>query len=229
MKTETVWILIFLLPILAQNIYNMGSGFHYNIYKDKTYFLTMTIVDWIDLFTRVTQKQLIVDSLKYCQENKGLNIFGWCLMPSHLHLIANTKIPFDLDDVVRDFKRHTSKHAILQIENAPESRREWLLDKFAHAGKTHPKNKNHKVWRDKNHAIELFTEKVTCLPAVALRQAGQKLKYIHRNPVVDKIVYHEQEYLFSSARNYYGLPNVLEIDCLIPPVITSSSNNFFNP
>jgi REP element-mobilizing transposase RayT len=197
----------------------MGRGFHYNIYKDKTYFLTMTVVDWIDLFTRLTQKQLIIDSLKYCQENKGLNIFGWCLMPSHLHLIANTKIPFDLDNVVRDFKRHTSKNAILLIENSPESRREWLLDKFAHAGKSDPKNKNHKGWRDKNHAIELFTEKVT----------WQKLKYIHRNPVIDKIVYNEQYYLFSSARNYYGLPNVLEIDCLTPPVITSSSNNFFNP
>ena len=57
----------------------MGRGFHYNIYKDKTYFMTMTIVEWIDLFTRVTQKRLIVDLLKYCQEYKGLNIFGWCL------------------------------------------------------------------------------------------------------------------------------------------------------
>ena len=195
----------------------MGRGYHYNIYKDKTYFLTMTVVEWIDLFTRVIQKQLIIDSLKYCQENKGLNIFGWCLMPSHLHLIANTNIPFDLDNVVRDFKRHTSKHAIFLIQNEPESRREWLLDKFAHAGKIHPKNKNYKVWRDKNHAIELFTEKVT----------WQKLKYIHRNPVIDKIVYNEQDYLFSSARNYYGLPNVLEIDCLTPPVLTSSDKNFF--
>ena len=197
----------------------MGSGYHYNIYKDKTYFMTMTVVDWIDLFTRVTQKQLIVDSLKYCQENKGLNIFGWCLMPSHLHLIANTKIPFDLDNVVRDFKGHTSKHAVLLIENETESRREWLLDKFFHAGKIHPKNKSYKVWRDKNHAIELFTEKVT----------WQKLNYIHRNPVVDKIVYNEQDYLFSSARNYYNLPNVLEIECMTPPVITVSSYNFFNP
>ena len=196
----------------------MGRGLHYNIRKDKTYFMTMTVVDWIDLFTRVKQKQLIVDSLEYCQENKGLNIFGWCLMPSHLHLIANTKIPFDLDNVIRDFKRHTSKHAIFLIENEAESRREWLLDKFAHAGKIHPKNKNHKVWQDKNHAIELFTEKVT----------WQKLNYIHPNPVVDKIIYNEQDYLFSSARNYYGLPNVLEIDCLTPPVTTVSSRNFFN-
>ena len=197
----------------------MGRGYHYNIYKDKTYFMTMTVVEWIDLFTRVTQKQLIVDSLKYCQENKGLNIFGWCLMPSHLHLIANTKIPFDLDDVVRDFKRHTSKQIIFLIENEPESRKEWLLDKFSHAGKIHPKNKNHKVWQDKNHAIELYTEKVT----------WQKLKYIHRNPVVNKIVFNEQDYLFSSARNYYNLPNVLKIECLTPPMLTSTCRGFFNP
>ena len=43
----------------------MGRGCHYNIYKDKTYFMTMTVIDWIDLFNRVTQKQLIVDSLKF--------------------------------------------------------------------------------------------------------------------------------------------------------------------
>ena len=196
----------------------MGRGLHYNIRKDKTYFLTMTIVDWIDLFTRVNHKNLLIDSLKFCQENKGLNIFGWCLMPSHLHMIANTNEPFQLDDVVRDFKRHTSKHLIAQIENEPESRREWLLERFKFAAKIHSKNKNYKVWRDKNHAIELYTEKVT----------WQKLNYIHRNPVVEKIVYREQDYLYSSARNYYDLPSVIDVNCLTPPVITTSSPNFFN-
>ena len=195
----------------------MKRGLHYNIRKDKTYFMTMTIVNWIDLFTRVNQKELIVDSLKFCQENKGLNIFGWCLMPSHLHLIANTNFPFELHDVVRDFKRHTSKHAILLIENEAESRREWLLDRFSLAGKLHPKNKSYKVWQDKNHAIELYTGKVT----------WQKLKYIHQNPVADKTVYMEQDYLFSSARNYYGLPNLLEVICLTPPVITGINKIIF--
>ena len=139
-------------------------------------------------------------------------------MHSHLHLIANTKIPFELDDVVRNFKRFTSNRLIEQITNELESRREWLLDKFQFAAKKSPKNKNFKIWQDGNHAIALFTERVT----------WQKLKYIHRNPVVDKIVYNQQDYLFSSARNYYNLPNVLEIDCLTPPVITANSRNFFN-
>ena len=120
-------------------------------------------------------------------------------MPHHLHLISNTKTPFELDNVVRDFKRHTSKNAILLIETEPDSRREWALDRFAHAVKIHPKNKNHKVWQDKNHAIELYTERVR----------WQKLNYVHRNPVIDRIVYNEQDYLFISARNYYRLPKYL--------------------
>jgi hypothetical protein len=138
-------------------------------------------------------------------------------MTSHLYLIANTTHPFQLDDVVRDFKRHTSKALIEQIENEPESRCDWLLERFRFAGKIHPKNKNFKVWRDKNHAIELFTERVT----------WQKLMYIHKNPVVAEIVYREQDYLYSSARNYYGLSFILEVDCLTPPVIVSSSPDFF--
>ena len=68
---------------------------------------------------------------------------------------------------------------------------------------------NHFNWRDKNHAIELYTENVT----------WQKINYIHRNPVVDKMVYREQDYLFSSARNYFDLPSVLDVICLTPPVI----------
>ncbi len=55
---------------------------------DKAYFITITTVGWVDVFTRVNQKNNIVDSLKYCQKNKGLEIYAYCLMPSHLHLIC---------------------------------------------------------------------------------------------------------------------------------------------
>jgi putative transposase len=105
----------------------MSKGLHYTMKSDKSYLLTMTVVDWIDLFTRLNHKMLLVDSLKYCQENKGLNIFGWCLMPSHLHLIANTAMGKELKDVVRDFKRFTCNNLIEQIINEPESIRKWLI------------------------------------------------------------------------------------------------------
>ena len=139
-------------------------------------------------------------------------------MTSHLHILANTVEHFQLDNVVHNFKIFTPKGLIDQIANEPESRREWLLERFKFAAEIHSKNKDFKVWRDKNHAIEIFSEKVT----------WRKLNYIYRNPVVDKIVYNEQKYLYSSARNYYGLTHAMNVDCLTPPVITTSSHNFFN-
>jgi putative transposase len=104
-----------------------------------------------------------------------------------LHMIANTEMGFELSDVIRDFKRFTSNKLIDQIKNEPESRREWLLDKFAFAAKKSSKHENFKIWKEGSHAVELFTERFT----------WQKLNYIHRNPVVDKIVFKEEDYLLA--------------------------------
>ena len=172
-------------------------GQHRTIKPDNSYFLTMTVVDWIDVFTRVNHKTLLVDSLKYCQQNKGLNIFAWCLMPSHLHMIANASLPFNLSDVVRDFKKHTSKELVRQIAIEPESRKNWMLDRFLLAGKNNNKIKEYQFWQAGNFPTALFSE----------RFIWQKLNYIHQNPVVEKFVMKEEEYLLSSARNYYGLPS----------------------
>ena len=118
--------LLIIPDLCSDKLTNMGRGLHYNIRKDKSYFMTMTVVDWIDLFTRVNHKQLLIDSLKFCQDKKGLNIFGFCLMTSHLHILANTVEPFQLDNVVRDFKIFTPKALIDQIANEPESRRDVI-------------------------------------------------------------------------------------------------------
>ena len=66
-------------------------GFKYRIFPERTYFVTLTVVDWVDVFTRLNHKYTIVNSLKYCQENKGLLIYAWCLMHSHLHILAGAK------------------------------------------------------------------------------------------------------------------------------------------
>ena len=53
--------------------------------EDGIYFITPSIVNWIDLFTRQTYSELVLDSLRYCQKEKGLIIHAWCIIPSHLH------------------------------------------------------------------------------------------------------------------------------------------------
>ncbi|MBR9831651.1 hypothetical protein GYB57_05865 [bacterium] len=48
--------------------------------NSKPYYITTTIVGWVDVFTREVQKERLVEFLKYCQESKGLIIYAWCLM-----------------------------------------------------------------------------------------------------------------------------------------------------
>jgi REP element-mobilizing transposase RayT len=169
--------------------------------EDKAYFVTLTIVNWIDVFTQKNHKLVIVDSLKYCQANKGLEIFAWCLMPSHIHLIVRSIGKHKIYEILRDFKKFTSRKIIHQITEDPESRREWLLNQFEYAGRHLKAIKNYKLWQSGNHAEVIYS------PAFFYN----KLHYIHKNPVVDMIVDKEEDYLFSSARNYAERSSLIEI------------------
>jgi len=169
--------------------------------QGKAYFLTLTVVGWIDVFTRKNHKLTIIKSLQYCQKEKGLVIFGYCLMPSHLHLIARAENNFTLSEILRDFKKFTSKAIVQQIINEPESRREWMIQYFRKAGENLRGITNYKFWQDGNHAEEITSNKFF----------DEKLDYIHNNPVEELIVERPEDYFFSSARNYAGLNNYLDI------------------
>jgi REP element-mobilizing transposase RayT len=83
-----------------------------------TYFTTTTIVGWVDVFSRPELKQIIVNSLRYCQKEKGLLVHGWCLMPSHLHMICSTD-KIELSRIFHDFKAFTSKELIKALCTHP--------------------------------------------------------------------------------------------------------------
>jgi putative transposase len=168
-----------------------------------TYFTTSTIVGWVDVFSRPELKQIIINSLRYCQKEKGLRIHGWCLMPSHLHMMCSTtKDP--LSGIIRDFKSHTSKEIIKALDTVFESRRHWMLDLFGEVGDGLRRISDHKVWQDGNHPILLDKPKLL----------DEKLEYIHNNPVAEEIVCEPEQYLYSSARDYCttNLKGLLEID-----------------
>jgi putative transposase len=165
------------------------------------YFLTLTVVDWIDVFTRPAYRHLLLDSLRHCQHHKGLELYAWCLMSNHLHLIASAKEGTRLSDVLRDFKKFTSKALVQAIEQEPESRREWMLHRFAFAAKCNPKIKGYQFWQEGNEAKEIHTNEFLL----------QKLHYLHQNPVRAEIVEEAEQYLYSSARNYAGRKGLLEV------------------
>ena len=112
---------------------------------DVAYFITITTVGWIDVFTRLTQKYILVNALKYFQEHKGLEIYGYCIMTSHIHLLCKAPENELLSNIIRDFKTFTSKKIIEAIREYPESRREWMLDYFRNACAHLKRNQNYKV------------------------------------------------------------------------------------
>jgi len=97
------------------------------------YFVTLTIVGWIDVFTRPKQKAGIIESLQFCQKEKGLEIYSYCIMSNHIHMICKAMGEISLPEIIRDFKKFTSKQIIKTIDEEPESRRDWMIKYFENA------------------------------------------------------------------------------------------------
>lgn len=159
-----------------------------------TYFLTFTIVGWVDLFTRKQCKQILINSLKYCINHKGLVLYAFVIMDSHIHLIASAlESSNGLSGIIRDFKRATSKEILKWIKDNPrESRCDWLQMVFKYYGKYNDNNDTYQIWKQDNHPEQCIHPLFTL----------QKLNYIHYNPVVADIVDDPCDYKYSSARNY---------------------------
>ncbi len=166
-------------------------------------FVTLTVVDWVDVFVRKSYKDILLDSLRHCQKEKGLIVYAYVIMSSHVHMIveaSNENIP--LSDILRDFKKFTAKTILHEIEHGGyESRREWMLHRFAYRGHHAPGNRHYQFWQSDNHPIDLYT-----LPVIA-----QKIGYLHRNPVKEGWVLEAEHYPYSSASNYATGTGLLEV------------------
>ncbi|MEQ9309263.1 MAG: transposase, partial [Cyclobacteriaceae bacterium] len=102
--------------------------------KEGLYFVSFATVYWIDVFVRDEYFHSLIESLDHCRKEKGMEIFAYCLMPSHVHLIFRAKNS-NPGDLLRDFKTFTSKRMQSMIEeNNRESRKEWMLWMMEKAG-----------------------------------------------------------------------------------------------
>jgi len=183
------------------------SGDSYSISNQNgLYFLTFTVIDWVDVFTRKEYKIAITDSMNYCVEEKGLIIYAWVIMSNHVHVIWQAEDGFRLSDIIRDFKKFTAKKILHLMETEPESRKVWLLRKFKYAGQRIKRVSKYKFWKDGNHAILLEPNQP--------KMIDQKLDYIHQNPVRALIVENPEDYIFSSAKDYSGEKGYVKVELL---------------
>ena len=178
--------------------------------QNKPYFITTTVVDWIDVFTRQNYRDIIIDSLKYNIENKGLIVYAYVIMSNHLHIIIQAKNS-NLSDILRDFKKHTAKAILNAIQQEPESRREWMLERFRKATESHQRNTNFQFWQYGNHAEEIYSQPFF----------WTKIDYIHFNPVRSGIVKRPQDYIYSSASNYINQTGLINITLADNPIINT--------
>ena len=160
----------------------------YRVYDQQAlYFVTFTVHQWVDVFTRKMYVDILLDNLRYCQQHKGLRIYAWVVMSNHCHLIIRSE-GFKLSDVIRDFKKHTAKKIAEAIENnATESRKRWLLWLLR-------KDEHIWFWEEGYHGEEITT-----------KFYDTKVNYIHLNPVRAGVVEKEEEYLYSSCGDFYGI------------------------
>ena len=129
---------------------------------EEIHFVTFTIVDWVDIFTRPAYKELIIESLKYCQQHKGLEIYAFCLMTNHLHLLVSANTPANLPDIIRDFKKHTNKQIIELVKTENESRRDWILYRFQYHAKYNNRIQDYKSGRTAIMQLNATTQKYWC-------------------------------------------------------------------
>ena len=176
---------------------------NYKFYNPEgVYFVSFAVVEWLDVFTRTEYKNILIESLEFCQKNKGLEIFAWCIMTNHVHLIFRSIEGQKPELLLGDFKRFTSNAIIQAIrQNYKESRKEWLLEQFEKAGSKSSNVNKFQFWRHDNKPIELWSNKVI----------DEKINYIHNNPVEEGLVFHPEDYMYSSARDYSGEKGLLNV------------------
>jgi putative transposase len=150
------------------------------------YFWTATINNWNQLLNPHDLKDIIINSLRYLSDKKKIKVYGFVVMPNHIHLIwellekngkENAHVSF-LKFTAHEFKKY------LQLSN-PLLLLQYAVD--AH-------NKAYEFWQRDSMAF-LLVKRETAL---------QKLEYIHTNPMGlrwnlcdDPVSYH-----YSSARFY---------------------------
>ncbi|MFV8346915.1 REP-associated tyrosine transposase [Flavobacterium sp. ZB4P13] len=188
------------------------------VIRDQTlpHYITATVVDWIDIFTRQTYRNSIIESLDYCIKNKGMILYGYVIMSNHIHLIIQSQ-DGKLSDLIRDFKKFTAKNILEKIQIVPESRKEWMLERFKLAAEKHTRNKNYQFWQYGNHPEEIYTNKFM----------WSKLDYIHLNPVRAGLVEKASQYIYSSASNYINDSGLLKIEKADNPIINVLDSNAF--
>jgi REP element-mobilizing transposase RayT len=170
-----------------------------NLSDEHFFFVTTTVVQFINIFSEDKYCDLLIDNIKHYREKYKFNILAYVIMPSHFHWIVevNPKLG-TISDVMRDIKKYSAWDILEEIEKTEKH----VTEIFNTAAKGYPKQRR-KFW------ISRFDDEVIRNE----RMYWTKLHYIHNNPVKAGLVNKPEDYKYSSARNYLIEDHsILEVD-----------------
>jgi putative transposase len=159
------------------------------------YFLTCTIVGWLPVFTRTEAVQILFHCWNFLRKNRSFQLYGYVVMENHLHLIASAP---DLANAVKSFKMFTAKTIIELLERRAA---EVLLRQLRALKLRHKTQSEYQVWQEGSHPQQIANDEMM----------RQKLEYMHNNPVKRGYVDDPIHWRYSSARNYAGLPGLVDV------------------
>lgn len=154
---------------------------------EKIYFFTATIKDWKPLLKEESFKKVIISSLSYLSDKDLIDIFGFVIMPNHIHLIFEMKKMNGKEFPHASFMKYTAHQFKKMLQAKP-------CNFDLHSFKVNWTSRNYQFWQRDSLPIELYTRKVI----------EQKLDYIHNNPLQAhwKLCKDIIDYKYSSASFY---------------------------
>jgi REP element-mobilizing transposase RayT len=172
------------------------SRTRYRIFETEyPYFLTCTVVGWLPVFTRPSAAEVILDSLRYLQTRERLSLFAYVILENHLHLIAQSPT---LANTIARVKSFTARRVIDLLQERAE---ETLLRQLRTERAPHKADREFQFWQEGSHPKQIVGDEMM----------GQKVEYIHRNPVKRGYVDDPTHWWYSSARNYAGVPGLIDV------------------
>lgn len=167
------------------------------------YCFTFETIDTVDIFTKTMYKQIIVHSLNHFIDSKGLIVYGWCLMSNKLYFIGQSLENISLKELRDDFVMFTSRKIVEAIQSDPSERNTWLLSHFQQSGVGEGDLIPQSCWGDINTTAQIDMKQPQSM--------AEQLEFIHSLPVKERVVQYSSDYIYSSSRDYVGMPGLVKI------------------
>ncbi len=159
------------------------------------HFITMTVVNWLPVFSSRATAEILLDSLRYLQEQQRMTLYAYVIMENHAHVVSAAE---QLGKEIGNFKSYTARKI---IDRLTEMGAVNVLDRLSEYKLVHKSDRTYQLWQEGSHPKLIQGDEMM----------RQKIEYIHYNPVRRGYVDLPIHWRYSSARNYAGLDGLIPV------------------